>query len=254
MFSTAPFFLRPLREAFAAAADAGFGAVEVMITRDPDSQRAERLSALAAQHDLRIAALHAPFLALTRRVFSTDPIRKVQRTTDIARDLHVPLVVAHPPFRWQHQYRTWLTESLPALTASSGVIITVENMFPLAGLALHGHHRAMDLPRYPDLTLDTSHAAVAKIALEQIPEAHQDRLRHIHLSDNAGKGWDSHAPLGTGTVPIPAFMDALTRNGFNGSIALELDLRRWLDDPAGLRQVLAQQRDLCTSFLPTLTI
>ena len=38
LFSTAPFFRRPLRDAFRHAALAGFGSVEVMVTQDPNTQ------------------------------------------------------------------------------------------------------------------------------------------------------------------------------------------------------------------------
>src|SRR5213076_1292502 len=79
LFSTAPFFRQPLRQAFRAIADAGFDAVEVMVTQDPATQEPDRLITLADEFGLSVAAIHAPFLLVTRRVWGTDPVEKIDR-------------------------------------------------------------------------------------------------------------------------------------------------------------------------------
>lgn len=252
MVSTAPFFRRPVREAFAAAAAAGFESVEVMVTRDLDTQRADGLGAATQAYDLRIEAIHAPFLALNRMVFSSDPIAKVIRSVSLARDLGVPIVIVHPPYRWQHRYAAWLRDALPQVQRQAGITVAVENMYPVRGVGLHGYHSPHDAPRYPDLVLDTSHAGVTGIDLASVAAQHADRLRHIHLSDNHGKGWDSHALIGQGALEIAPFLDALAGEGFSGGISLELNLTPWLDDHAALRDVLIQQRRTCVSLLPSL--
>src|SRR5687767_8245507 len=101
LLSTAPFFRYPLREAFRRAGEAGFDAVEVMVTADPATQDGRTLRELADQFGLSIGALHAPFLLLTRRVWTTDPITKIHRATQVASQAKIPLVVVHPPYRWQ---------------------------------------------------------------------------------------------------------------------------------------------------------
>ncbi len=251
LFSTAPFFRRPVREAMEAAARAGFEGIEVMVTKDPDTQDAERLRDLATAYDLRIAAVHAPFLVFTRRVFGTDPIGKVERSVELAEAVGAPIVVAHPPYRWQGHYRRWIDDELPRVTRDRDVTVAVENMFPL-GFAFHGHHRMDELARYPDLTLDTSHAAVSGLDLIDVATHHSERLRHIHLSNNRGRGWDSHLPVDEGVLPIPEFLEALADQRFTGSISLELDLRRWLADPSALHEVLVANRRSCERRLPAL--
>jgi len=84
LFSTAPFFRQPLRQAFRAIADAGFDAVEVMVTQDPDTQEPDRLRALADEFGVRVGAVHAPFLLVTRRVWGTDPVEKIDRAVHLA--------------------------------------------------------------------------------------------------------------------------------------------------------------------------
>jgi sugar phosphate isomerase/epimerase len=255
--STAAFFARPLGDAFAAIADAGFGAVEVMVTRDPATQEARRLRDLAGAHGLAIRAIHAPFLLMTRTVWSTDPVRKVYRAIELAEAAGVPLVVVHPPYRWQGAYRRWVDEHLPRLSERTGVLVAVENMFPLGWrgrtFAFHAHDVLNDLDRFPHVVLDTSHAAVARLDLLETYAKLRDRLVHVHLSNNAGRGWDSHASVDTGVLPLGDLLDAVVEDGFSGTISLELDVRPALDDPAAMRDVLRRNLVFCESRLRAAT-
>jgi sugar phosphate isomerase/epimerase len=256
LLSTAPFFRHPLREAFRHTREAGYDAVEVMVTSDPATQDGRLLRELAAEFGLSIDVLHAPFLLLTRRVWSTDPIAKIYRATQVAEQAGIPLVVVHPPYRWQVKYRRWVDHSLAEYSARSGVTIAVENMFPLKirgdrGLRFHVSQDFEDLDRFTHLVLDTSHLAVSRIDLLQAYERYRTKVVHFHLSDNAGKGWDSHLPLEDerGTLPIEDLLDAVARDGFAGTIALELDLRAHIADGSAVHDVLVRQREICEGLL-----
>jgi len=251
--STAAFFARPLAEAFAAISDAGFDAIEVMVTRDPATQDPRRLRELADEHELSIRAIHAPFLLMTRRVWGTDPVGKIDRALELARAAAVPLVVVHPPYRWQAGYRRWVDEHLRTLSGDAGVRVGVENMFPVTlgrrGVAFHAHDVLHDLDRFPHVVLDTSHAAVAGLDLLATYRTLRDRLVHVHLSNNAGRGWDSHAPVDTGVLALDELLAALGEDGFGGTVSLELDLRSALDDPERLRDVLRRNLAFCRAQL-----
>jgi sugar phosphate isomerase/epimerase len=229
MFSSAAFFARPLSWTFRLAADCGYDGVEVMVTKDPDSQDPARIRALAQEHGLRVGALHAPCLLLTRKIWSTDPVAKIDRSVEAAADADIPVVVVHPPYRWQQAFRRWLEEDLPGLEARTGVAVAVENMFPVrvAGrnVTFHSNQDLEQLERLPHLALDTSHAAVARHDLVDVRRRFGDRLRHVHLSDNAGKGWDSHLPPGEGVLDLDGFLDDLGASGYDGAVSLEVDLR-----------------------------
>jgi sugar phosphate isomerase/epimerase len=255
--STAAFFSRPLRDAFAAIADVGFETIGVVVTRDPATQDPARLRELSAAHGVAIRAIHAPFLLMTRRVWGTDPVGKIYRAIELAERAEVPLVVVHPPYRWQAAYRRWVDEHLPRLSEHTGVRVGVENMFPVTlgkrGVAFHAHDVLNDLDRFPHVVLDTSHAAVAGLDLLETYAALRDRLVHVHLSNNAGRGWDSHASVGTGVLPLGDLLDALASDAFAGTISLELDLRSALDDPARLREILRRDREFCAARLTVAT-
>ena len=243
LFSTAPYFLRTVREAFEVAADSGFDAVEVMVTRDRDTQDPDRLLELAEGFGLRIEAIHAPFLIVSKWVWGTNPVGKIQKAAALAEAVGATVVIAHPPYRWQAGYRAWLRAGeLSRLQADyPTTTITMENMFPV-GMDLHTACREEQLERFGAVTLDTSHAGVAGLDIVAVPERFGSRLRHVHLSNNTGRGRDSHARLQEGVLPIPAFLEQLTEHRFDGSISLELDLRPWMNDAAAVREVLASQR------------
>ena len=255
--STAAFFARPLAGAFASIADAGFEGVEVMVTRDPATQDGRRLRELAAEHELVIRALHAPFLLMTRRVWGTDPVGKIYRAIEVAEHAQVPLVVVHPPYRWQSGYRRWVDERLRDLSEHTGVRVGVENMFPVSlgkplgrrGVAFHAHDVLEDLDRFPHVVLDTSHAAVAGLDLLDSYRELRKRLVHVHLSNNAGRGWDSHASVDDGVLPLDELLDELAADAFGGTVSLELDLRPVLDEPARLRDVLRRNLAFCKTKL-----
>ena len=71
----------------------------------------------------------------------------------------------------------------------------------------------------------------------------RQRIRHVHLSDNAGRGWDSHLPPGDGVLPLDAFLDDLVASDYAGAVSLEVDLRRHLADPEQLRSIMVSMRE-----------
>jgi sugar phosphate isomerase/epimerase len=107
-----------------------------------------------------------------------------------------------------------------------------------------------DVFPFEHVVLDTSHAAVAGLHLLETLDRLRTRLAHVHLSNNAGKGWDSHLPVSEGVLALESFLDALAGTGFACSASLEIDLRRHLGDPEALLRVLAANRAFCAERLP----
>jgi sugar phosphate isomerase/epimerase len=256
MFSTAPFFRQPLREAFRHIAAGGFDAVEVMVTRDPATQEAHLMRPLASEFGLTVEAIHAPFLLVTRRVWGTDPTGKIYRAVHLAEEIGARLVVIHPPYRWQVRFRRWLESDLAGFSARTGVTVAVENMFPIrirgdsGGLTFHASQELEDLERFPFLVLDTSHAAVAALDIRHFYRQYAEQIQHVHLSQNAGKGWDSHMPVyQDGVLPLAEFLGDLVEGGFGGNVSIELDLRPWLTDDDALHEVIQRNKEFCQANL-----
>lgn len=254
VLSTAPFFRQPLEEAFRQTRAAGFEAVEVMVTQDPSTRDGQILRDLAKEFELSIEAIHAPFLLVTRRVWTTDPVEKIARAVHVAEEAEIPLVVVHPPYRWQTRYRRWIERSLPELTARSGVIVGVENMFPVkvrgaGGVRFHASQEFESLDRYPTLVLDTSHLAVAGFDLIETYRRYRDKIVHFHVSNNAGKGWDSHLSVDEGVLALDGLLREIAGDGFAGTVSLELDLRKSIADEDATREILVRNREFCEQHL-----
>jgi len=123
-------------------------------------------------------------------------------------------------------------------------------MFPLrvagGGVRFHARQDFEDIERFPYMVLDTSHAAVADLDIREFYARYRDQIQHVHLSNNAGKGWDSHLPVyQEGVLPMAEFLDDLSDDGFVGNVSIELDLRPWLADPGALNDVLVRNREFC---------
>ena len=254
LFSTAPFFRQPLREAFRHVAAAGYEQVEVMVTQDPSSQEPHLLRDLAEEHELRVGAIHAPMLLFTRRVWGTDPVTKIYRAVQVAQEVGASTVIAHPPYRWQVRYQRWIESSLPELAARTGVTVAVENMFPVRmgaerGVRFHKPQKLETIERYPRLVLDTSHAAVAGVDILEAVDRTKHNLAHVHVSNNAGKGWDSHLPVYEGVLPVAEFLEKLAEARFRGNVSIELDLRPYFEDEDRLREVLVKNKEFCEAGL-----
>jgi sugar phosphate isomerase/epimerase len=252
LFSSAAFFARPLAWTFRMAAEAGYRSVEVMVTKDPDSQDPRRIRELADEFGLQVGALHAPCLLLTRRVWGTDPVVKIERSVRAAEDAGIPLVVVHPPYRWQRAFRRWMVDELPWIEERTGVIVAVENMFPVRvagrGLTFHSDQDLEQLEGMHHLALDTSHAAVAGHDPIDVSRRFGERLRHVHLSDNAGRGWDSHLPPGKGVLDLEGFLGSLGPD-FDGTVSLEVDLRPALGDEERLLATMDEMRGFAEGAL-----
>ena len=259
LLSNAPFHHRPLSDAFAVAAEAGFDGVELMVTGDPATQDAGAVAALSRTYDVPVPVVHGPFLLLTRQVFGSDPLEKAARTCALARTLGADLVIVHPPFRWQRGFRHWLrAESAvregDTFGSAHGVRIAVENLYPLplgpTTPRLHTATHPEHLAEHRHVVLDTSHLAVTGVDLGRAWDVVGPRTVHLHVSDHDGGWGDRHLLIGEGRLPLAALLGRVSRDVPAPSMTLELHLRRpLLDDRVALVRTLREQRERCLEMI-----
>lgn len=215
---------------FELAARLGYDGVEVMVWTDPLSQDAGHLSRLSAHYDLPILALHAPTLLIAQRVWGKDPWAKITRTVDLADHLDVDTVVAHPPFRWQVRYAEDFVAGVEEISATSGVRVAVENMFPwrtqLGEAQAYVPSWDPTEQDYEAMTLDLSHAATAGVDSLALAKKMGSRLRHVHLTDGSGSYRDEHLVPGRGAQPCDKVLQHLATSGFDGHVIVEVNTRK----------------------------
>jgi sugar phosphate isomerase/epimerase len=246
--STGPFWAFELAQAFDAIAEAGFTNIELMVTRDPETQTPDAAARLAKERGLNIASVHGPFLVLTKSVWTPDPMEKIRRGTAMCQALGASTFVVHPPYLWEQQYAAWLRTKAEDHARATGVRIAVETMYPKwVGNRRMRLYRFLD-PRdlfasCPHLALDTSHLTVAR---EDIFDAYLlllPKLVHIHLSNNAGDGKDGHLEVDDGVLPLDSFLQEVRRTSYSGAVSLELTVRGYLERPADLVTMLRRNRE-----------
>jgi sugar phosphate isomerase/epimerase len=245
--STGPFWAFPLEAAFDAIAEAGFSAVELMITRDPATQRPGLPARLAEERGLRIASVHGPFLVVTKGVWGVDPLDKIRRGLEMCRALGASCYVVHPPHLWESGYAHWVVTRSGAVARETGVAIAVETMYPrwVGHRRLRGYRWSEPwelLVAADRVVMDTSHLTVARQDVLAAYALLRPKIAHIHLSNNAGDGRDGHQDLEEGVVPVDILLEELRRTAYAGSIALELSVRGYLERSGPLVEALRRNR------------
>ncbi len=252
--STGPFWALDLEDAMDAIAEAGYSQIELMVTRDPKTQEPDLPLRLAAERDLRIAAVHGPFLVVTKTVWGTDPLEKIRRGVDMCRAFGAGTLIVHPPYLWERDYARWVHDEAGALAAELGVTVAVETMFPrwIAGRRLRVHRwvEPTELLEACDaVVLDTSHVTVARRDVLECFDLLLPKLVHIHLSNNNGDGRDGHLELERGILPIERILDRIRRARYAGAVSLELNVNAYLDRFEDLVAMLRRNRELMERHL-----
>jgi sugar phosphate isomerase/epimerase len=228
--STASVYPESTEAAFEIAAELGYDGIELMVWTDPVSQDVDAVADLVQRHQVPVLAVHSPCLIITQRVWSPDPWERLTRSVAAAEQLDASVVVVHPPFRWQREYARDFVAKVTALTQDTGTVVAVENMFPWrAG----GREIAAYLPdwnptdeAYTHCTLDLSHTAVSGTDAVALAADLGDRLAHVHLADGTGSARDEHLVPGRGSQPCDVVLESLARDGWAGTIVLEVTTRR----------------------------
>jgi sugar phosphate isomerase/epimerase len=241
--ATGPLLLSPLGWVMDAIADAGFTGAEVLLAHNPETRDAERVLGYAQEAGLDIPVVHGPYMLLLRTVLGRGYQEKTEAALAIAGQIGAHTMVAHAPFRWERSARSWLASGeVDEAGAEHGVSFAMENLYPVVGRSFSACVTAEDLVPYSHVVFDTSHFAVSGIDLFEAWDVLGDRTVHLHVSDNFGNGKDSHAPIGSGVLPLERFLAHVGASGYRGTVTLELDCRPYLDTRESLVAFLARER------------
>jgi sugar phosphate isomerase/epimerase len=241
--STGPLLLSPLGWVLDTIADAGFTGAEVLLAHNPETRDPDKVAGYAAEAGLTIPVVHGPYMVLLRTVLGSSYEAKSRRSLELAAAMGAEVMVAHAPLRWERKGRAWLASGeMDDEAGEIGVAFAMENLYPVLGRNISTVVTAQDMTAFSDVVFDTSHFAVAGIDLFAAWDALSDRVAHLHVSDNFGNGKDSHAPIGSGVLPLEAFLAHVGASGYTGRITLELDVRAYLDTRESLVAFLARER------------
>ncbi|HEX7106607.1 MAG TPA: sugar phosphate isomerase/epimerase [Acidothermaceae bacterium] len=229
--STSAVWPEPTAVAFEIAERLGYDGVELMVSGDPLSQDTDTIQRLVDYHQTPVLSVHSPCLLISQRVWGVEPWAKLMRSQIAAERLGAKVVVTHPPFRWQRSYARGFAKGIERMHDETDVVFAVENMFPQrgpGGVEISSYSPSWSLrdADYPHITLDISHAAVARVSALELMDAYGDRLAHVHLADGTGSRNDEHLVPGRGGQPCAQVLERLARDGYGGVVVLEVNTRR----------------------------
>ncbi|CAN5565842.1 hypothetical protein BH24ACT14_BH24ACT14_05980 [soil metagenome] len=242
LVSTGPLLLSPLDWVFDTVAAAGYAGLELLVAHNPETRDPQRIAALSAASGLEVPVIHGPYMVLLRNVLGSGYIDKTRASLELAAAMGARTMVAHAPFRWERKARGWAVAEADGVAEAAGTTFAMENLFPVAGRNFSSVITPAELSVFRNVVFDTSHFAVAGVDLFSAWDALADRVVHLHVSDNFGNGKDSHAPIGTGVLPLERFMAHVGAGGYTGTVTLELDCRAYLDSRDSLIAFLAGER------------
>jgi sugar phosphate isomerase/epimerase len=180
---------------------------------------------------------------ITQRVWGTDPWAKLVKAKEAAEQCGARTVVVHPPFRWQREYARQFVGGIQQMGDETDVRFAVENMFPLRARGREVTPYAPDwdptTEDFPDFTLDLSHTSVSQSDALEMAARMGDRLSHVHIADGMGTPRDEHLVPGRGNQPCAALLEALTVQGFDGLVVVEVNTRK-VEDRAEREADLAE--------------
>lgn len=238
--STASVYPESVRAGFELAAELGYDGVELMVWSDPLSQDVAAVGALAERFGVPVVAVHAPCLAVTQRVWGSDPVGRLRRSVAAAVALGSGTVVVHPPFRWQRRYVDAFADEIARAAQESGVVLAVENMFPVSrgrlSITPYGPGHDPTRPGYPRYTLDLSHTAAAGDDALAMLDRMGAGLAHVHLADGGDGTRDEHLVPGRGKQPCAEVLQRVADSGFTGAVVVEVSTQgcRTRYDRAGM--------------------
>jgi sugar phosphate isomerase/epimerase len=230
----------PVKSTLAISRDAGFDAVELLLTPTMLRRGAERYQSLAEEMMTDIASVHARLHY--RDVGLAEKIESDRQSIRFAARLDTcDCVVLHPPTSRTGDLgdiRRWLDalcDEREALGSTLG--LAIENRPENHDGTIRQQLDNLDRLRIVagewdvDVTLDIAHAASFGIDPIVAIDAVAPRLRNIHLSDARATHYRGgimnglfrdHQVPGSGSIDIRAVSDRLRHHGYTGLVTLEL--------------------------------
>ncbi|MGH3665074.1 MAG: sugar phosphate isomerase/epimerase family protein [Egibacteraceae bacterium] len=249
LVSTGPLLLSPLDWVLDTIADAGYDGAELLFAHNPETRDADRVRTLAERAGLTIPVVHGPYMVLLRNVLGSRYEDKTRRSLELAAAMGAESMVAHAPFRWERRARGWLATEVDHEATEIGAAFAMENLFPVGGRAFSSVVTPDEMAPFRHLVFDTSHFGVADVDLFAAWDVLGGQVVHLHVSDNFGNGKDSHAPIGTGVLPLERFLGQVGAGGYTGTITLELDCRAYMDSRESLVGFLSRERRKAQALL-----
>jgi len=95
------------------------------------------------------------------------------------------------------------------------------------------------------ITVDIGHFHAAGVDWKAIIRRYSERIYNVHVKDHIGR---QSVPLGTGEIDLPGLMEELHAIGYNGALAIELEVTDPENLPLYIDEAYCYMRDLVSAL------
>lgn len=204
----------------------------------PDKIDPDQVKEFVEENDIELIG-HLPWeinLGTPYKTYREGAVEFMIELLDFAEKLGINYVTTHARSvvsgSYKRNYKDKLMESL--VKSSQKLVEEAEKKDITLGIENEpGGIEIWDFPELFDqvpeakMTLDIGHAFIEPNEIEDIQHFigdNQDRIEHIHLSDNFGQD-DDHLPLGAGEIQWKKILKTLKQIEFEGNITAEIHSR-----------------------------
>lgn len=234
-FSTGTFYHRSLGYSLDLARAVGFDGVELVLGIGYLARGLAPYERAIARAGVPVLSVHPPLRPLPG--WPRPMIERIPRTAAVARQLSAAVCVVHtevysdPGGPRAARYARALRLARDQAGSTTAIAIETNQYFGRwRRFVLDDLRTLVDFAQDHDcgVTLDTCHAGANGEDLLECHEIARPVLRNVHLSDLR---WQDGAPQthvlpGEGTLPLAPFLGALTRDGYDGLVTIELHPRQ----------------------------
>lgn len=233
-FSTGTFYYRSLDYSLRLARDLGFDGVELAMGPEALYLGVAPLLRAIDRVGVPVLSVHPPLVRMPG--WPRWSIHRIPRVMRLARDLGAELGVTHtmhfrdPDSPRNAHFSQAIRLGLEAGGGQSALTIENSQHTRRKRLAYLDHiQRLVNYARTRDcgVTYDTCHAGASRENILSGYDIVRPLLRNIHLSDVIWRDGQprTHVIPGDGVLPLRAFMERLTQDGYAGLVTLELHPR-----------------------------
>jgi sugar phosphate isomerase/epimerase len=204
-----------LNRIFEFAKEAGYDGIEIEVDKNNyDTQNAEYIKKLSAEHKIPVIALHAP---------ENGTQKGIEFVIDMAVYLKCPVVVITPPKLTDFKLTRWLKKEGPLLRKKKHIQLALSNTGGktfLGFLPERALNDTSDLKKFGLVSLDTSMTSSKKQDLIRFYENLKKLIAHVQIS-NVRRHKEYSLP-NEGVLPLESFLKKLKDNKYEGAISVRV--------------------------------
>jgi sugar phosphate isomerase/epimerase len=214
LFSTASLPHYGIVRAFQFAKQAGYSGMELVISKNFDTQNADYIKSVADETKMPVIAL---------RLGLETTIKNIELAINLARKINIETLIFTPPLFLDFKAKQWIRFELQKYKQKEQYKIVFENTGDINLLGLlpsRSYNNFQELAELGNFSLDTSNVFAKKASLLKLWNALKDKIDYVTLS-NYRRNQDHILPM-DGMLPLESLLDRMARHKYDKNICIKV--------------------------------